>query len=252
MRVRMTGLAGLVAVAALLAATPPASAAPGDASAHGATLELSLLGGNAVSAGPFAAADANGPTTGTFAAADVPGVLKTGVLDASATRDDKTGGVHSRAVTVDLRLDLLAAATGVITAEVVEARCDATQKGVEGRSKLAGVQLGKLGSVDAEPAPNTVLDVDLVGVDIAKVVFNEQIRNRDGSLTVNAIHVTLIGGVLGALGSGDLVVSSATCGPAGLPIPMASGAGLWLGLGLLALVAVPAGAAALRRRRATV
>jgi hypothetical protein len=248
----MTGLAGLVAVAALLAATPPASAAPGDASAHGAGLELSLLGGNAVSAGPFAAADANGPTTGTFAAADVPGVLKTGVLDTSATRDDKTGGVHSRAVTVDVRLDLLASATGVVTAEVVEARCDATQKGVEGRSKLAGVQLGRLGSVDAEPAPNTVLDVDLVGVDIAKVVFNEQIRNRDGSLTVNAIHVTLIGGVLGALGSGDLVVSSATCGPAGLPIPMASGAGLWLGLGLLALGAVPAGAAALRRRRATV
>ncbi|NUT99406.1 MAG: hypothetical protein HOY78_46105 [Saccharothrix sp.] len=251
MRVRMTGLAGLVAVAALLAATPPASAAPGDASAHGAGLELSLLGGNAVSAGPFAAADANGPTTGTFAAADVPGVLKTGVLDTSATRDDKTGGVHSRAVTVDLRLDLLASATGVVTAEVVEARCDATQKGVEGRSKLAGVQLGKLGSLDAEPAPNTVLDVDLVGVDIAKVVFNEQIRNRDGSLTVNAIHVTLIGGVLGALGSGDLVVSSATCGPAGLPIPMASGAGLWLGLGLLALVAAPVGAAFLRRRRAT-
>lgn len=251
MRVRMTGLAGLTALAALLAGATPASAAPGDASAYGAKLELSLLGGNAVSAGPFAAADANGPTTGTFAAVDVPGVLKTGVLDTSATRDDKTGGVHSRAVTADVRLDLLASVTGAITAKAVEARCDATQKGVTGGTKLVGLALGKLGTVDAEPAPNTVVDVDLAGVDIAKLVFNEQIRHKDGSLTVNAVHLTLIGGVLGALGSGDLVLSSARCGPAGLPIPMASGAGLWLGLGLLGLVAVPAGAVALIRRRAT-
>ncbi|WP_309114151.1 choice-of-anchor P family protein [Saccharothrix sp.] len=250
MRVRMTGLAGLTALAALLAGATPASAAPGDASAYAAKLELALLGGSAVSAGPFAAADANGPTSGTFAAVDVPGVLKTGVLDASATRDDKTGGVHSRAVTADVRLDLLASAAGPITAEVVEARCDATQKGVTGGSELVGLSLGKLGTVDAEPAPNTVVDVDLLGVDIAKLVFNEQIRNKDGSLTVNAVHLTLIGGVLGALGSGDVVVSSATCGPAGLPIPMASGAGLWIGLGLLGLVAVPTGAVVLRRRQA--
>ncbi|MBB5957522.1 hypothetical protein FHS29_004117 [Saccharothrix tamanrassetensis] len=250
MRVRMTGLAGLAAIAALLVGTAPASAAPGDAAAHGAKLGLSLPAGNAVSAGPFAAADANGPTTDTFAGVDLPDVLTTGVIDTSAERDDKTGGVHSRASTADVRLDLLKAITGGVSAEVVEAECSATQKGVTGSAKLTGLDLGELGTVDADPAPGTTVDVDLGGVDIAKVVFNEQIRNADGSLTVNAVHLTLIGGVLGSVGTGDLVLSSATCGPAGLPIPMASGAGLWIGLGVLGLFAVPATAAAIRRRRA--
>lgn len=251
MRVRMTrriAVAGLVAVAALVVGAAPASAAPGDASAYGAKLNLSLLGSDAVSAGPFAAADANGPTANTFAGVDLPNVLKTGVLTTSASRDDKTGGVHSRASAADVRLDLLKTVTGGISAELVEAECAATQKGLTGKSKLVGLRLGRLGVVDSDPAPNTTVDVDLLGVDVAKVVLNEQVRNADGSLTVNALHLTLIGGALGSVGTGDLVLSSATCGPAGLPIPLASGAGLWIGLGLLGLVAVPVAAVAIRRR----
>ena len=87
-----------------------------------------------------------------------------------------------------------------------------------------------------------------LGVKIAEVIFNEQIKNNDGSLTVNAIHVKLLQGVLGSIGTGDIIISSATCGPAGLPIPMASGAGLWIGLGLLGVVAAPVAFVALRRR----
>ncbi|TWP52632.1 hypothetical protein FKR81_10020 [Lentzea tibetensis] len=253
MRVRMTrrgGLAGVVAIAALLVGAAPASAAPGDASAYGAKLNLTLLNSPAVSAGPFAAADANGPTKNTFVGVDLTGVLKTGVINTSASRDEKTGGVYSRASTADVRLDLLSKVTGKITAELVEAECEATQKGVTGKSKLAGVNLGKLGQVNADPAPNTKLDVQLLDIAIAEVIFNEQIKNKDGSLTVNAIHVKLLQGKLGSIGTGDLILSSATCGPAGLPIPMASGAGLWIGLGLLGLVAVPVGFTAIRRRNA--
>ena len=251
MRVRMTrrtAVAALVAVAVLVVGSAPASAAPGDASAHGAELDLSLLGRDAVSAGPFAAAHADGPTTGTFAAVDLPDVLRAGVVTTSASRDDKTGGVASWASTADVRLDLLDAVTGGVSAQLVEARCAATQKGLVGKAGFVGLDLGRLGEVDAEPAPNTTLDVDLLGVDVARVELNEQVRNADGSLTVNALRVTLIGGAPGSVGSGDLVLSSATCGPAGLPIPMASGAGLWIGLGLLALFGVPVGASALRRR----
>ena len=54
--------------------------------------------------------------------------------------------------------------------------------------------------------------------------------------------------MLGSIGTGDVIISSATCGPAGLPIPMASGAGLWIGLGLLGVVAAPVAFVALRRR----
>lgn len=252
MRVRNTRravVAVLVAAASLSVGSAPAQAAPGDAAAYGAELDLTLLGRDAVDAGPFAASAADGPTSGTFASVDLPGVLAAGVLDTSASRDDKTGGVHARAATADVRLDLLRAATGGVTAELVEATCDATQRGVEGRTRLVGLNSGRLGAVDSEPAPNTAVDVDLAGVDVARLVLNEQVRNGDGSLTVNAVRLTLLGGVAGSLGTGDLVVSSATCGPAGLPIPMASGAGLWPALGLLALACAPV-AACLRRRPA--
>ncbi|ONI85520.1 hypothetical protein ALI22I_27365 [Saccharothrix sp. ALI-22-I] len=261
MRVRMrrrAAVAGLVAVAAVVVGAAPASAALGDASAYGAKLNLSLLGGHAVSAdpfaadpfaaGPFADADANGPTSTTFAGVDLPHTVNTGVINASASRDDKTGGVHSRAGAADVRLDLLETVTGGVSAELVEAECAATQKGLTGKSKLAGLKLGRLGAIDADPAPNTAVDVDLLGVDIAKFVFNEQIHNADGSLTVNALRLILIGGALGSIGTGDLVLSSATCGPAGLPIAMASGEGLWIGLGLLALFGAPVVAAAIRGR----
>jgi hypothetical protein len=248
MRVRMTGLAGVIAIAALLVGAAPASAAPGDASAYGARLNVTLLGSPAVNAEPFAAANANGPTQNTFVGVDLPGILKTGVINASASRDEKSGGVYSRASTADVRVDLLAKVTGKISAELVEAECQATQKGLVGKSKLAGVNLGKLGQVNADPAVNTKLDVQLAGIKIAEVIFNEQIKNNDGSLTVNAIHVKLLQGVLGSIGTGDIIISSATCGPAGLPIPMASGAGLWIGLGLLGVVAAPVAFMALRRR----
>lgn len=248
MRVRMTGLAGVVAIAALLVGAAPASAAPGDASAYGAKLNVTLLGQPAVNAEPFAAANANGPTQNTFLGVDLTGILKTGVINASASRDEKSGGVYSRASTADVRIDLLSKVTGKISAELVEAECQATQKGLAGKSKLAGVNLGKLGQVNADPAPNTKLDVQLAGIKIAEVILNEQIKNNDGSLTVNAIHVKLLQGVLGSIGTGDIIISSATCGPAGLPIPMASGAGLWIGLGLLGVVAAPVAFMALRRR----
>lgn len=248
MRVRMTGLAGVIAIAALLVGAAPASAAPGDASAYGARLNVTLLGNPAVNAEPFAAANANGPTQNTFAGVDLTGILKTGLINASASRDEKSGGVYSRASTADVRVDLLSKVTGKISAELVEAECTATQKGLVGKSKLAGVNLGKLGQVNADPAANTKLDVQLAGIKIAEVIFNEQIKNNDGSLTVNAIHIKLLQGVLGSIGTGDVIISSATCGPAGLPIPMASGAGLWIGLGLLGVVSAPVAFVALRRR----
>ncbi|KOV82226.1 choice-of-anchor P family protein [Nocardia sp. NRRL S-836] len=248
MRVRMTALAGVAAIAALLAGAAPASAAPGDASARGAKLDVTLLGSPAVHAEPFAAANANGPTQNTFLGVDLTGILKTGVINASASRDERSGGVYSRASTADVRVDLLSKVTGRITAELVEAECTATQKGLAGKSKLVGVNLGKLGQVNADPAPNTVLNVELVGIKIAEVVLNEQVKSKDGSLTVNAVHIRLLQGVLGSIGTGDVVISSATCGPAGLPIPMASGAGLWIGLGLLGVAAAPVAFVALRRR----
>jgi hypothetical protein len=145
----------------------------------------------------------------------------------------------------------LLAAIGKVGAKVIAAKCVATQSGEHGEATLADATLGKLGALDANPRPDTSISIKIPGAgNVATLILNEQIHHKDGSLTVDALHLHLLGGgYAGALGSGDVIISSATCGPAGLPIPMASGAGLWIGLGLLGAVGLPAGATVLRRRR---
>lgn len=254
MRVRMLrrgGLVGLAAAAALIAGTAPASAVPGDGSAYALKVNVSLLGKPAVHVGPLSVANTNGPAESTFAGVDLPGIAKVGVLKASAHRDDTTGEVHSSASTADVSLPLLSGLGHTPTIKVITATCRATQKGVTGNSELVDADLGSLGKIPLHPMPNTTIDVSLPGLgNVATVIFNEQIRNGDGSMTVNGLHIKLLSsGTLAKLGSGDVVISSATCGPAALPVPMASGAGLWIGFGLLGAVAIPVGVRYAIRRR---
>ncbi|MEU4249435.1 choice-of-anchor P family protein [Amycolatopsis sp. NPDC026612] len=248
--VRRGGLLAAVVASVVLAGAAPASAAPGDGSAYGVKVDVKLLGQDAVKAGPFAAANTAGPTSNSLAKVDLTGVLTTGVINTEARRDENSGAVTAKASTADVGLPLLKAALGTVGIKLVEAVCTATQKGVEGSTKLVGADLGSVGAVDATPAPNTQIKVGLGPVNVATIILNEQVRNKDGSLTVNAVHVKLLGEGLSALGSGDVIVSSATCGPAAPPMPLASGAGLWIGLGLLGAVAVPVGTRIFRRRSA--
>jgi hypothetical protein len=247
--VRRAGVLALAAVAALLAGTVPASAAPGDGSAYGIKVDVTLLGVPAVHAGPLAAASTNGPTSDSLVSAAVPGVLTAGVINTSAHKDTNTGAVTAEASTADVTLPLLSA-LGTVGAKLIAAKCLATQSGETGSATLTDAKLGSLGTLAVNPAPNTTIDVKLPAIgNVAKLVLNEQVHNPDGSLTVNAVHLHLLGGHgIGALGDGDVIISSATCGPAGLPMPVASGAGLWIGLGLLGAIALPLGFAAKRRR----
>jgi hypothetical protein len=247
--VRRGGLLAAVVASVVLAGAAPASAAPGDGSAYGVNVNVTLLGQPAVQVGPLAAANTAGPTTNTVAGANAAGILTAGVITTEAKRDENSGAVTAKATTADVGLPLLKAALGTVGVKIVEAVCTATQEGVKGSSTLADAKLGSIGTVDANPAPNTQIKVSVGLVNVATIILNEQIRNKDGSLTVNALHVKLLGGVVGALGSGDVVVSSATCGPAAPPMPLASGAGLWIGLGLLGAIAVPVGTRILRNRR---
>ncbi len=248
--VRRGGLLAAAVASLALAGAVPASAAPGDGSAYGVKVDVKLLGQQAVKAGPLAAANTAGPTSNTLAKVDIPGILTAGVINAEAKSDDDSGAVTAKASTADVALPLLKPALGNVGVKLVEAVCTATQKGVEGSTKLVGADLGSLGTVNANPAPNTELKVGLGAINVATVILNEQIKNPDGSLTVNAVHVKLLGDGLNALGSGDVIVSSATCGPAAPPMPLASGAGLWAGLGLLGAIAVPVGFRVVRKRRA--
>jgi hypothetical protein len=236
--VRRGGAIGAVVVASLVIGAMPASAAPGDGSAYAAKVAVTLLGAPAVNVGPLAPSSTNGPTTANLASVNAGGLVTAGVVTSSATLNQDTGVVHAQADIANVGIGL-AALTGKIGA--VNATCDATQAGVTGSSTLANVQIPGV-SVGANPAPNTTINLAL-----AKIVFNEQIPGGDGSLTVNAVHIYLNA----LVGTGDIVLAQAKCGPAAPPVPLASGLGLWLGLGLLGLVAVPA-ALVIRRRRTAV
>lgn len=245
---RRGGVVALLAIGALLAGVAPAAAAPGDGSAFAVQVSVQLLGGAPITVGPLAASNTAGPPSATVASATVPGVLTTGVLTSSSSLDPNTGAVTSTASTANVGLPLLAA-LGAVSAQAIQATCNATQQGETGSVTLTNATLGSLGALAANPAKNTVIQINIAGINVATLTLNEQISNADGSLTVNAFHLHLLGGAVGALGTGDVIISSATCGPAALPIPMASGAGLWIGLGLLGVIAVPVGTVTIRRRR---
>ncbi|WP_436494615.1 choice-of-anchor P family protein [Actinokineospora sp. HUAS TT18] len=242
--VRRGSVVGLMAAAALLVGALPASAAPGDGSAYVASANLTLLGSPAVNVGPLAPSNTNGPTDASLASINIPGVASAGVVTSQAIRDDATGAVHSEANLANVNLAL--ANLGSIGAINVD--CDATQAGNVGTTSLANVQIAGI-TVPVNPAPNTTFSVPPgpIPPPLVSITFNEQINNPDGSLTVNGVHIRLNA----LLGTGDVILASATCGPAAPPIPMASGAGLWIGLGLLGVAAIPVGITVLRRRRVT-
>ncbi len=233
---RRCGAVGVVVAAALVLGALPASAAPGDGSAYAANVAVTVLG-SAVDVGPLAPSDTNGPTSAALASDNVPGVLSAGAVTSHATLDEATGVVHSDASIAGVSLGL-SVLTGQIGA--VQATCDATQAGITGSTTLANVSIPGV-TVAANPAPNTTIAV----APLVSIIFNEQISNPDGSLTVNAVHIKLNA----VAATGDVILAQAKCGPAAPPVPLASGLGLWIGLGLLGLVAVPAGISMIRKRR---
>jgi hypothetical protein len=234
--VRRGAAIGAVVAASLVLGALPASAAPGDGSAYAAKVAVTLHGAAAVNAGPIAPSNSNGPTTARAASVNAAKILTSGAATSSATLDQNTGVVHGQADITDVGIGL-AALTGKIG--VAKATCDATQGGTTGASHLGNVRLPGV-QVAADPARNTTANLPS-----ARIVFNEQVRDREGGLTVNAVHIYLHE----PAGTGDIVLSQARCGPACPPVPLASGLGLWLSLGLLGLAAVPGGLA-IRRRRA--
>lgn len=67
-------------------------------------------------------------------------------------------------------------------------------------------------AVPVNPAPNTMFETHLhpadSGTDFSRYVFNEQIFNPDGSVTVNAVHQYL----LGPTAVGEVIIGHSVCG----------------------------------------
>ncbi|MDQ7802986.1 choice-of-anchor P family protein [Amycolatopsis sp. A133] len=213
---RAGSLAG--ATAAVLAASGGVAVAD-DAvttSAYGASATVSLLPGalaggtgTTVDTGRLAASRSGGPASAS--AADVPleGLVTAKAISSSVVTG--AGSEAAKASVTEATLPLLAPAAGrVPSLRLISARCAAADGHVTGSSDLAGVALGRLGTLPAATAPNQRLGIP----GVVEVIVNEQLQRYDGSLEVTALHIKLLGGgTTGALGRGDVKLASATCGP---------------------------------------
>lgn len=255
--VRRGGLIGLIAAASLVVGTLPASAAAGDGTAFGLSADIELFNQPIVTVPPTPVADADGDNDESLASIVVLGLLETGLLEAHAMFEPATGEVNSSASVADIGL------TGHLPGSIglIAVQCSAVQSGIYLSAQLIDVDFGTIGKVSENPDPNTVIELgwddltaagapapeaDVTTGPVVRLIINEQYENADGSKTVNGLHIELLAA---PLGTGDVIIASATCGPADLPVPLASGAGLWLSLGLLGLAIVPV-AVVLRRRQA--
>jgi hypothetical protein len=225
---RAGSLAGLTAV--VLATSTTGVAAADDAvtgSAFGASAGVSLLpgvlkdlaGGKGITVetGQLARSSSTGPASASVADVPLKGLVTAKAISSSVVSD--TASVASKASIVEATLPVLAAVAGrTPSARLISARCASEDGRVTGSSDLAGVNLGRLGTIPAAAAPNTRLGIP----GVVEVTVNEQNQRFDGGLDVTALHVKLLGGdVTGALGSGDIKLASVTCGPAKERAPQA-------------------------------
>jgi hypothetical protein len=224
-----------IATCALLTLQQPGVANALTLRAFGAS--VSVLG---VTLAQVPVSDVNNPN-GSVSNTTADGILSAGTLSTAVSIDPVTGTETATATAQTLALTFLAAS---VSAGSITVQCTAVvgQTPTATTNALNGVISGPLGiptiNIPANPAPNTSFGIP----GIATIVVNEQISNPDGSLTVNGLHVTVPGPT-----GGDIIVTSATCGPAAAPVPMLSGSGL-LTAGGLAVIGI-GGVRGLRRRR---
>ena len=199
-------MAAFVLVGATLAFSEVSVAGQGDGSAFAVDVNMTLLGGTPVVTGPLAPSSTDGPTSAALASITVPGVLSTGVVATEATTD--AGGiVHASSLLNNVNITI--APIGLITS--VQATCD----GSTATTTIQGAVIDGI-PVPTNPTANYTVSSPPgpIPPPLFTVVFNEQITNPDGSLTVNAMRVT----VNGLLGTGGFTLGQANCGPDLIPV----------------------------------
>jgi hypothetical protein len=208
-------LAGGVLVASAL---PAAAASPNRA--YGASA------GGLISHGPIAEATFPGTSPVTVASASIAGLLTTSVITDTAGPTSASSTVHR----VRAGLGKLVS----LTAASVTSSCSFNTN--TGRvSGTAGITNGKVTngittiSLASNPAPNTTVSVP----GIATITLNRQTTALDGTLTVQAIHVSLLGSTQ------TLSIGVSVCNAANLaPTPILPGKSAPIALGAVVLVAL--------------
>ena len=194
--------------------------------AYGFFSSVGLFGGPAASRGPTPSVDlpAGGsatPVTGTAPSATAQygpaTIFSSDKLDVSTQGSTGPGGSVTSSATVQ---NVNRSGQEAFTAATLTSTCTASTTGVSGSTRLTGGRLtvsegANLDSdaddvvvqIPAEPAPGTTHDgkIETVG-DTFRIVFNEQ-ETSAGSITVNAVHLRL----LGPVAVGELIVGQSRC-----------------------------------------
>jgi hypothetical protein len=192
-----------------LVGVSPAQAAAGEGSAYGFRAEAQGIA--PLSVGPLALSKTEGPESSSLLDPSLPGVFKVAAMETSARHDLLTGNVASQAKAsgVDISASLIGSDADV-GVDAAQAQCSSTQAGTSGTASVSGLRVPGGQSVP-DGAVNYGFDVGR-----GRMTVNEQIQNPDGGLTVNAAHLVVPPGPEGEP-SVDIVIASATCGPATTP-----------------------------------
>lgn len=200
----------------------PASAVEGDASSS-----FGVQATGAIAVAPVApSAFDSGLSANNVADLTVVGLITTGIIDTTATATGASAIVNDTTVVL--------APTATLTAAVIQSSClfDPISGAVSGTSSIvdgATTVLGVPTTLAANAAPNTTVTVD----GIATITLNRQSTSADGTFTVDAIYIELIGSLQ------TITIASSSCtfgtvlGVSMLPMSSAVAASL---LGLSGLV----------------
>lgn len=231
----MTGIAritGSLAVAGgmiIMAAMPAAAAAPNRAYGAAATGPITVS--------PIAEATYPGTSPVTVANASIAGLLTTGVITDTAGPTSASSTVATIAATLS--------ALASLDATAVSSSCtfNTTTGTVSGTASITNGVVHVLGlpaiTLAASPGKNTSVSVP----GIATITLNRQRTAPDGTLTVTAIYVSLLGSTQ------TLSIGVSVCNAADLaPVPILPGKTLPLGLGGLGVLVICAVAYRVTRR----
>ncbi len=140
----------------------------------------------------------------------------------TVTTEGTTGATGS-VTTTSAITNVNASGQEVFTAASLSSTCTANEAGTTASTTITGgTVITSEGNpnvdgdevvvpVPANPAPNTIINGAIEGVgDTFRYVFNEQIPNADGSITVTAAHQVL----LGPTALGDVFIGRSVCGVA--------------------------------------
>lgn len=246
---RAAAAVALAAGVSITLASPALAVDPGHSEAFAAQAQVSLPLIGDVNVGPVSPSNSVDPTHAEVASITGNPILTAGLLTSDSAFDAEAGATSAAASVADAQvLPDLAGVGTVLSVGLLQAECSGTQDGLSGSANLADVSaLNGAVEIPLNPGPNTQIPIDVTGVLSLSLVLNEQISNADGSLTVNALHITITA-LTGAV-AGDIVLGSVTCGAGVAPgVPLLSVQGFAIGLVGAAVIGVPAMLVARRMR----